>query len=294
MPLYASQAMTYPHFKRSALLVLSAVLTLSSCAQQGTPTPTRTATIERTALPGDIAQGERLHATAATLAPFGITLNLMDATRVQQDDVTYYTVATNHADLNVTVLAQGSLVLAVNLVRLDTTRITVTDLDTGAVTVARRQADQTVVAERFGFARLSTNLTDIVAQSPVTPSAQDALTTQAAALKQCAGSVPANLLQARAQAQNDLNSYSNQVGIAVAAQAAASAAVAVACGATVVTAGVSAPACIAAGASLAAAVLNVEDKTRQREDASIRVQYSQEAITQWKSDYAANNGCVWY
>ncbi|UBV44704.1 hypothetical protein LAJ19_16215 (plasmid) [Deinococcus taeanensis] len=48
------------------------------------------------------------------------------------------------------------------------------------------------------------------------------------------------------------------------------------------TGGASTPACIAA-ATLAGAIMSVEVKTRQRQDAAIKIESAQLAITQWKS-----------
>lgn len=279
--------------KSLTLLILCGLFTLTSCGQQALPAAPALASVDQQPLPTALAQGDRLQQAAHTLARYGITLNPAQVTQVKQGSVTFYTVPTNKPDIAVTLLAEGERVLTISAVQTAAT-ITVTDLDTSAVTVARIQADGTAVSEQFGYARLDTSLTAIVAQSPVTEAAQAAVRAQAAALAQCTGSVPASLLQARAQAQNDYSSYNTQLGIAIAAQAGASAAVLVACGATVVTVGVSTPTCIGAAGLLATAVTNVEEKTRQREDAAIKIEYAQLAITQWKSDYAKNNNCIWY
>ncbi|UBV44705.1 hypothetical protein LAJ19_16220 (plasmid) [Deinococcus taeanensis] len=163
-----------------------------------------------------------MHQAAQILVRYGITPHPAQATQVKQRSVTFYTVSTNKPDIAVTLLAEGECVLSISAVQTAGT-ITVTVLDTSAVTVARIQADGRAVSEQFGFARLDTSLTAIVAQSPVTEAAQAAVTAQAAALAQCTGSVPASLLQARSQAQNDSSSYDSQLAIAIAAQAAASA-----------------------------------------------------------------------
>ncbi|MDK2013547.1 MULTISPECIES: hypothetical protein [unclassified Deinococcus] len=284
--------MKHPKFKNAALVVVSCFFALTSCGQQALPTAPTTV-IEQAALPTALAEGERLQQAAQTLGRFGITMNPSQATRVQQGSVTFYTVPTNKADVTVTILAEGNLVLSISSVQKGET-ITVTDLDTSAVTVAHPKVDGTVKVVRFGYASLDRSLTTIVAQSPVTEETKTALSAQAAALKQCSGSVPASLLQAREQANNDVASYNSQIGAAIAWQTAASAAMYLACGTAPLTAGTTAAACAVAIGALGQAIMNVEDKTRLRNDAQIRVQYSQEAINQWKSDYASNNNCVWY
>lgn len=279
--------------KRSAFLLLTGFFALTSCGHSALPAQFPSAPVGHTSVPHHITFSNRVEQAIQTLKPFGITLNTDQATSVQHGSITFYNVPTNRPETTVTLVADGATILSISVVRSGDT-MTVTDLETSAVTITRPQADGSVLAEDFGYADLDVSLTAIISDAPPTEAGQAAVIAQAAALKQCTGSVPANLLQARTQAQNDISSFNNQIGIAIAGQVLASGAVALACGATVITVGVATPACIAAGSALTAAILTVEDKTRARNDAVIRAEYAQLAITQWKSDTASNNACAWY
>lgn len=278
--------------KNRLLVVLSFSLPLSSCSQMATPAaPHDYLAIEQDQrLPEQMTKNTLLKSAFDNLLKSGTIPRTDRVSTIQQGSATLFLIPTSQPGVQVAVVSEGDLILSISALHDGANRV-VTDLNTAAVTVLQPLPGGQFRVVDSGYADFGRSLFRIASK---TAPFVDALRTQAAALAQCTGSVPSNLLQARAQARNDYNSYQDQLGAAVATHAAFGAALLIACGATVVTVGVSSGACILAGAAYTRSILDVQEKTRQRNDASIRLQYSQQAIDDWKSNYASSQGCVWY
>jgi hypothetical protein len=240
----------------------------------------------------DVLNSAMFKTTQADLQNAGVKIKTSNVLKLTDGNSESYTFSTDQSLLKLIALYRESQLQTVSLVETGA-KTTVTDFTTKAVTVVAKDASGQSRLAQFGYANFGNSVESLSSIASALPIERTSAIRPQAGSTQCTGGVPANLLQVRAQAQNDASAYQGQLGTAVAAVAGASAAVLIACGATVVTVGASTPPCIAAGTAYATAFTNAQEKTRQRDDANIRVQYSQSAIDQWKSSYASSSNCTW-
>lgn len=276
--------------EKTASILLAGLMVLTGCGM--TPAPLAGApdlSLASVEAPDMLTRAPEFEAARRTLSEAGVRLDLRKVLKLHRSGQDAYVLSTDQADLRVIALVRDDRVLTVSLVRTaDTT--TVTDLSTQAVTVVRQDGR---AALAFGYAAFSGSRDSLLRIASSTPPERKIPITAQAGTRQCTGSVPANLLQAREQAQDDAAHHQEQLAVAIAAVAATSATVLAACGLTTLTGGVSSPACIGAVGLYAGALQNAQEKTRQRDDANIRKKYAQLAIDQWKSSHASSHDCHW-